>query len=232
MMAYNLYCDESRHTSDPSQNFAVIGVLQCPREHKHQIVGRLHSLMALYGIHSEFGWKKLSPNKQFFYEALLDFFIEESNLNFRCIVVDKSTLDHDKWNSGDKELGFYKLYYQLLVHWLKPGNEYHIYLDWQQNSCSNRFEELRRILIHKLTGRAKISCLEPVSSHNQPLIQLADVLMGAVGYQWNNLDKKPESSAFKSAYAQKLAVMLKRERLSVATGLIEQKFNIFNWQGQ
>jgi len=232
MTAYNLYCDESRHTSDPSQNFAVIGVLQCPRDQKHRIVGRIHSLMTLHNVRGEFGWKKLSQNRRVFYETLLDVFIEESSLSFRCIVVDKSSLDHNRWNNGDKELGFYKLYYQLLVHWLKPGNEYHIYLDWQQNSCSNRFEELRRILIHKLTGRAKILCLEPVSSHNQPLIQLSDVLMGTVGYQWNNLDSKPESSVFKSDYVQKLASMLNRPRLSMATGLNEQKFNIFKWQGQ
>lgn len=232
MTTFNLYCDESRHTSDPSQNFAVIGVLQCPRDEKRRLVHRIHSLMSLHNVKGEFGWKKLSPNRREFYETLLELFVEESELNFRCIVVDKNSLDHDKWNDGDKELGFYKMYYQLLVHWLKPGNEYSIYLDWQQNSCSSRFEELRQVLIHKLSGRAKISCLEPVTSHTQPLIQLADLLMGAVGYQWNGLDSKPDKSLFKSGYAQKLANMLGRENLVQGTGPNEQKFNIFNWQGR
>lgn len=232
MNIYNLYCDESRHTSDPSQNFAVIGVLQCPRKDKTRLVHRIHSLMSLHNVRSEFGWKKISKNRTIFYNTLLELFVEEPNLNFRCIVVDKRALDHDKWNDGDKELGFYKLYYQLLVHWLKPGNEYYVYLDWQQNSCSTRFETLRQILVHKLTGRAKISCLEPVTSHTQPLIQLADLLMGAVGYQWNSLDQKPERSEFKTAFAQQLATNLGRYNLIEATGPNEQKFNIFHWQGR
>jgi hypothetical protein len=54
---YNFYCDESRHTSDPSQHYIVIGALQCPREEKHRIVGRLHGLMTKYGIKTEFDWK-------------------------------------------------------------------------------------------------------------------------------------------------------------------------------
>ena len=84
MTIYNVYCDESRHTSDPSQHYIVIGALQCPREEKHRIVGRLHGLMTKYGIKTEFGWKKLSPNKADFYRSLIQLFSEE--LKFRSSV--------------------------------------------------------------------------------------------------------------------------------------------------
>lgn len=232
MTTYNVYCDESRHTSDPSQPYIVIGALQCPREEKHRIVGRLHGLMSKNGIKTEFGWKKLSPNKAEFYQSLIKLFSEENSLSFRCIVVDRRQLDHEQWNDGDKELGFYKLYYQLLVHWLQPGDTYHVYLDWQQNACSTRFEELRQILVHKLSGRAKLACLEPVESHNQPLIQLSDLLMGAVGYSWNEMQNRPNASAFKSAFVDELAKSLGKGSLRYTTTKGERNFNIFNWQGR
>src|SRR5690554_4092864 len=121
MTTFNLYCDESRHTSDPRDKYAVIGALQCPREEKKRIVGGIHALMAKYSTHGEVGWKRISPNRAEFYNSLLALFLEEPNLCFRCILVDRSALDHDKYNEGDSELGFYKLYYQMLIHWLKPG---------------------------------------------------------------------------------------------------------------
>lgn len=231
MTDYNLYCDESRHTSDPSQHFIVIGALQCPREDKHRIVGRIHSLMALHNAHGELGWKRLSPNRHDFYFTLLDLFAEESGLRFRSIVVDKRQLDHDRFNDGDSELGFYKLYYQMLVHWLNPGDNYYIYLDWQQNAGANRFDDLRAVLQHKLKGRANVACLEAVSSHSQPLIQFADLLIGAVGFKCNGLDQLPNSSKTKSEFADYLCKLLQRDSLAQQTPLNEQKFNVFNWQG-
>lgn len=230
MTDLNLYCDESRHTSDPSQNYIVIGTLQCPREDKRRIVKRIHSLMALHNAHGEVGWKKLSPNRKEFYFALLEMFCEEPLLKFRCIVVDRRQLDHEKFNDGDAELGFYKLYYQMLVHWLEPGSTYYIYLDWQQNSASNRFDDLRSILRHKLTGRANVACLEAVSSHSQPLVQLSDLLIGAVGFMWNGLGEMQNSSAVKREFSEYLCNLLNRDSFQ-QTPKGEQKFNIFNWQG-
>lgn len=232
MTDFNLYCDESRHTSDPSQSYAVIGALQCPRDEKRRLVHRIHSLMALHKAQGEFGWKRLSPNRNDFYLALQELFITEPELRFRCLVVDRSNLDHERFNEGDSELGFYKLYYQMLVHWLQPGHQYHIYLDWQQNASTRRFEDLRAILKNKLSGRARVAFLEPVTSHTQPLIQLADLLMGAVGYQWNNLDRRPNSSECKSQFASSLAKQLGHTSLHYSTAPGEQKFNIFNWQGR
>lgn len=224
---FNIYCDESRHTSDPNDRYAVIGALQCPTDQKRRIVHRIHSLQALYNAHGELGWKRLSPNRSEFYNTLMTLFLEEQCLQFRCIVVDRSTLNHDAYNNGDTELGFYKMYYQMLVHWLEPGHSYRLFLDLQKNASSTRFTDLQSILNRKLSGRAKIECLEPVSSHNQPMIQMVDLLIGAVGYQWN--DRR--QSVCKVTFADELAMRLRRSSLRTTTGRCEKKFNIFHFQG-
>lgn len=224
---FNIYCDESRHTSDPADRYAVIGAICCPREYKHELVGAIHNLKAIHQTQGEMGWSRVSPNKLDFYLAVQKLFLDRKELSFRCILVDRAALDHEKYSNGDAELGFYKLYYQLLVHWLDPGDAYYLYLDWQRNCDKHRFATLREVLVRKLQGRARIDCLEPVESHTQPLTQLADLLIGAVGYQWNDRN----ASQAKLEFCQQLATGIGHSNLKFSTGRTEQKFNIFKWVG-
>ena len=227
MTDFNIYCDESRHTSDPTQQFMVIGGVRCPRDRKHDLVGQIHRLQARHNAHGELGWKRVSPNKAAFYEELLALFANTPDLSFRCIVADRNKLDHDKFNDGDAELGFYKLYYQMLVHWLEKGQSYHIYLDWQQNQAQHRFHDLATVLTTKLRNHAAIECLEPVTSSNLPLLGLADVLIGAVGYAWNGLG----SSGAKLRVVDLLAESAGLSTLARGTPRAAQKVNIFCFDG-
>jgi len=228
----NIYCDESRHTSG-EDTCMVIGAVLCDREKKRDLVHKIHLLKKKHNAQGEFGWKRISPNKQDFYFELIDFFME-NDIGFKCIVVDKSKIDNEKYNDGDSELGFYKFYYLMLKDSMETDYAYHIYLDWQQNKEQHRFSDLKFYLQRKLEGKAKIACLEPVTSTNQPLIELADLLMGAVGYQYNNR----RGSAVKTAFCTKLAHLLheknnkyfKFRKLNTFTAKAEKKFNIFKWE--
>ncbi len=228
MTDFNVYCDESRHTSDPTQPYMVIGALLCPRERKREIVSRIHHLQAAHAVQGELGWKRVSPNRLAFYEALIDLFGAEPDLRFRCLIANRNQLDHEAFNDGDSELGFYKLYYQMLVHWLDPGNRYHVYLDWQQNATQHRFSDLSLMLARRLSGRASIACLEPVTSHNLPLIGLVDIMIGAVGYSWNGLEGSPA----KRRLCEMLTEIAGRPTLAESTPLAARKVNIFQFEGR
>ena len=224
----NIYCDESRHTSNADDSFMVIGALACPREQKHTLTQKINLLRKEHNTWREFGWKTLSPNRHDFYWSLMELFRNSSDLTFRCLVVDRNALDHEQFNKGDDELGFYKLYYQMLVHWLKPACAYYIYLDWQQNKLQHRFINLRDILRRRLTGKAKIACMEPVNSRDIPLIQMSDLLIGAVGYAWNNRN----TSEIKKEFCTDLAKAVGLTSLKNSTNLSAEKFNIFHFTGR
>ena len=228
----NIYSDESRHTSG-GDDFMVIGAISCKRDNKRDLVHKIHLLKKKYNAQGEFGWKRLSPNKQEFYFELIALFME-NNLNFQCIVVDKRLVDDTIYNDGDKELGFYKFYYLMLKEGIESEFIYHIYLDWQQNREQHRFHNMKFFLNKKLSGKAKIACLEPVTSSNQPLIELADLFIGAVGYQYN----KRKESKVKVEFCTKLAHALhglnsnyfRYGKLDTFTKRSEKKFNIFKWK--
>jgi hypothetical protein len=181
----------------------VIGAISCPVAEKRAIVRRIHNLRAIHAAQGEFGWKRLSPNKRGFYWDLLGLFANEPALQFRCIIVDK-----------------------MLVHWLSPKCSYRIYLDSQQNREQGRFHTLRDILRRKLSGRARILSLEPSDSSELELMQLTDLLIGAVGYSRN----ERSGSQTKVEFCGDLARAIGRKSLAAPTMPSELKFNVF-WFG-
>jgi len=223
----NIYCDESRQTNTHDA-YMVIGAISCHRNQKADIFRKINTLKKEHRVWPEFGWKKISKNRKDFYMSMIDLFLFEESLGFRCIIVDRTRLDHKTYNLGDEELGFYKLYYQMLIHWLKPGFTYNIYCDMKSNKTRGRFVDLRDIMRRKLSGKARIESLEQVTSTNQPLVQLADLFIGAVGYVWN--DRK--ESEFKVEFCNKLSTKVGLTGLNVTTRLTEEKFNIFKFPGR
>ena len=79
------------------------------------------------------------------YKKLIDIFFRHNRLHhvaFRCVVIDTHQLDHKTFNRGDEELGFYKLYYQLLLHNMRPGNRYLVMLDDRRTRKKTRLSTL------------------------------------------------------------------------------------------
>ncbi|MBI3683703.1 MAG: DUF3800 domain-containing protein [Acidobacteria bacterium] len=224
-MQYVVYCDESRHDGGAESRFMAIGSLWVPRCRKVEITKTLRSLFRDEGLHAEVKWSKVSASRLKPYQKVVDFFFAEEALRFRVIVVDHTKYDPERFHGGDRELGFYKFYYEMLVQWLEPGNEYLILLDFKQNQSVDRYRDLRAVLTRKLKGAAKILDLTVIDSGETPLAQLCDLLTGAVASAWCG-----ESKAG-SAKAELCAHIAKRRGLStvkIASASPEiSKFNVF-----
>ena len=56
----SIYCDESRHEGQSSQQFMVIGGLWLPREKRGEILAGLREIQSRHGITGELKWGKVS----------------------------------------------------------------------------------------------------------------------------------------------------------------------------
>lgn len=186
-MQYVVYCDESRHDGPQSNPFMGIGGLWVPRDQKKNLTRELRSLMNDNGLNSEIKWSKVSYKYLDRYKQLLDFFFDRQSLCFRCILVEQAKVDVEKYHGCDRELGFYKFYYEMLIKWLDSGNEYLILLDYKRNKGADRYTMLRRVLDRSLRGKAWISDLTVIDSQQSPLAQISDLLIGAVTASWCNI---------------------------------------------
>lgn len=182
-----VYCDESRpealYGENSADKYMVIGGVWLPKEQRTTIKNKIKELQKEHNVYGEIKWKNVSPSKLNFYIDLVNLFFSIDSLRFRCIVVNSEKVDLDYYHNSDGELGFYKFYYQLLFHWCEPLEKYWIFLDYKRNKETDRLHTLSNVLNN--ASFSYIKSVQAIESKESILIQLADVLIGAVGYKYN-----------------------------------------------
>ncbi|HZR17854.1 MAG TPA: DUF3800 domain-containing protein [Verrucomicrobiae bacterium] len=219
----NIYCDESRHEGQNQQRFMVIGGLWLPRAHRGEVLGGIRRLQAEHLITSELKWGKVSRSKLTGYQSIIDWIASRDDVHFRCIVVDKSKVELDKYFQNDRQLSFWSFYLHCLKQWLGNGNTYNISIDFKPESLHSGPRRLLRVLEKECVGRAWLNALNCVDSRENLFCQVADVLIGAVGYEQNGLS----TSAAKQALCGHIARRFHRADLNGSDDPARQQFNIF-----
>ncbi len=224
---FNIYCDESRVENRDSNNM-VIGALFMPRKYKNKIVKDIKNIFSKHNFNYELKWSKVHKGFIPFYKEIIDYFTSNNNLNYRCIIVDKSKIDLKRYHSNDSELAFFKFYYLMLRPKLLSQNKYYIFLDKKPTRDRNRARALRAfldlyVLLHKRD--CGISHFQAYNSKNNLLIQLSDFLTGLVGFDINKKEKK----SAKAEIAAYLKLKIGKDNFLLSSPLSEEKFNNFIW---
>lgn len=225
----SIFCDESRHEGQSQQRFMVIGGLWLPRDNRREILEGLHRIQADHRIRGELKWGSVSRSRLPGYLALVDYLAARNDIHFRCIVVDKTKVDEDKYFRNDRQLGFWVFYWHCLKQWMGNNNTYFVSIDFKPEGLYSGPTRLRDVLHNTLVGRAWLKSLECVDSRENLFCQISDVLIGAVGYEHNGL----RSSEIKSAVCGHIAQKFGRADLSGSDQPNELRLNIFKiWQQQ
>lgn len=225
MLEY-VYCDESLSEAfvNPRQGTAhlAIGSIWTDRVSVPVHRRRIGELRAMHQVHGEMKWRKISPAGVEFYRDLIRlFFAAGQELRFRAIVVPTATLDL-RYHRNDPELGFYKFYYQMLVHRMVRNNDYRIFCDERPDREKCRLRDLQRCLEAKTHASVEVQALP---SSEVVLMQLCDVLLGAVSAKFN---QSTVASPAKRAVIEEIESSLGRP---IARTLPSAwKFNIFQIQ--
>lgn len=227
----NVYCDESCHLENDGIDTMTLGALWCPKDKLREINGEIRGIKARHGINrfAEIKWVKVSPSKKELYLELINYFFNKPDLHFRVLVVpDKSKLDHGYFNQSHDDF-YYKMYYYLLRGIWQQDFTYNIFLDIKDTHGGDKIKRLHDILcsFHYDYRHDTISQVQQVRSHEVELMQLTDLLMGAVTYANRGLD----SSFTKLELIKKIREMSGFTLLK-STYPSEKKFNVFRWESR
>lgn len=199
-MKFEIYCDESHPDVFWSQSperarYCLIGSLWMPADQRQPLKNALKNLKNAYGFNTEIKWHKVHSSFETFYNALTDLYLNYNNrdlLRFRCIAIEADNVNLVRFHESDAELGFYKFYYQMLVHWILDFNEYLIFCDEKTNRRGDRLKTLERLLdCSNVTS--KVTSVQALPSTEVLLLQFTDFLLGMISSRMN-LSVAPEST--------------------------------------
>ena len=234
-MKYNIYCDESCHLEHDNSNAMTLGAIWCPNNKVPAINKRINEIKANNSIGrcAEMKWNKLTPNKVGAYLDLIDYFFDDDDLHCRCIVIpNKELLDHTSFNQTHDDW-YYKMYFEMLKAVFAPKEEYELYIDIKDKNSHKKAQKLGDVCANSILDFSHniVQRIQPIRSEEVAIMQIVDILTGAVCYENRHF---PVGHTPSSAKIQAIERIKDRSRYSLkkTTLLKEDKFNLFVWEAQ
>jgi hypothetical protein len=180
---FNFYCDESTHLLNDSMPYMVIAYVSSAYNQLKQHKAHLKMLKAKYKFKGEVKWSSVSAGQYHFYSDLIDYFFS-TDLNFRAVIVDKHQIDATREGFTHNDF-YFRMYYQLLHHKMDMQNTYNVYFDIKDTRSHKKLVKLKEIL----QWNAAIRSFQFIKSHESSLMQMTDLIMGAINYSLRNENK-------------------------------------------
>ena len=215
---FNIYCDESCHIENDHKKFMLLGCVSVAYNQLKRHTERIIDIKKKHNFFGEIKWTGISSSKYLFYKDLLDYFFD-TDIRFRAVIVDKTKIKNDRFGQ-DFDTFYYKMYYQLLIHRKNTEYSYNVYLDIKDTLSSNKVNKLKEILNTKYGVFRNV---QNIHSKEIIMMQLADLLMGAISYELNNDEKKVLA---KRQIIEKIKQQSK-QNLNASSTYTEKKLNLF-----
>ncbi|MCH5690090.1 DUF3800 domain-containing protein [Niabella sp. W65] len=164
--------------------FMLIGYISSAYNQVSLHHDNIRQIKKRFNLHTEVKWNSLSKSSYPFYSELIDYFFA-TDLQYRAIVIDKGQLKHEEFNQSHDDF-YYKMYFQLLSKKLLHDCNYNIYLDVKDSRSAKKVNGLRAFLNKNYVT---VRTLQNIRSHESELMQLTDIITGAIGYRLRGLNK-------------------------------------------
>ena len=224
------FLDESGSLCDGSNPFFTIGIIKCSQP--YYLYSKLQYQRTKVGFYDEMKFNKTSANNIDFFKFAIDTFLETRSLNFYSYTVDKlgnyfrTHFNSDQW----------KAYEEISIQLLKDGvlggdvngddNEIVILIaDHITTPKSVKYEVVVKNKINKQKARLAIAGVCRFDSKGNDLLQVVDLIIGAINY-----DLKLKFKLVKGDKNKILLVKYIKDQLGVqdfVDGYRDRKFNIF-----
>lgn len=184
-------------SSSFNARYMVAGGFAVSGNRVNQLEDYIATLRDDAGIRSEFHWSDYrGGRKRLAYEALVKYafdLVNKRNAAFHVIIVPFAGYNHHANEGEGKCTSVNRMYYQLCLHRLAKyygkHRAIHVRLD-EGNDSADICRKRNQVCADAYRLGAKPNCIrsiEPVQSKNVGLVQMADVIIGAIAAKVNDV---------------------------------------------
>lgn len=229
-MEYNVYCDETNHLKFNKGDYMAIGAVYLPKSRVKKINRYLRDLKSKYGLDEfqELKWNLIKNSSvELYLDVIKYFFNGENDIKFRAILINKTKINNKLYKQTDDDF-YHKMYYQMLEYIITPEGIYNIYPDIKDTNSYYRHQQVLEYLrIKKRDFNNKtIKKIQPIKSSNSSLLQLTDILIGALVY-YNNFPENRNKNKEKV-----IAEITNNVKIADTTNFNNTKFNLLYWRSK
>lgn len=191
-------------------------------------------------IKSEVKWEKCTRHRLDAYKALADLafdLIDDNRLHFHCLITNFERFDHKRGTpKKDKAESVGRMLYQLSLHrTCKPyGSICKIHIRPDRGECSRHMPRMRQFLNRDAKRQWKhdqpISSIDTIDSASEPLLQLNDIILGAVASHRNNRHLSPYAAKQKTELAEYVRKRSGLANYSTDTLRSATRFTVWNFK--
>lgn len=193
-------------SSSRNCQYMVAGGFAVSGNRIHEIEDRIATIRDDAGIRSEFHWADYrGGRKQVAYEELVRYafdLVNKRNAALHIIIAKFSGYNHRAKKGEDNDTSVNRMYYQLCLHRIArfygAKRSIHVRLDAGNDSkdiCSMRNQLCADAYNNLKTKPNCIRSIEPVDSKNVGLVQMADVIVGAIAAKQNEVQHTSSKGA-------------------------------------
>ena len=171
-----------------------LGAIWCSKDDLYQISADIKNIKIKYKLNhlAEVKWNMISNINYKMYLELINYFFNSNKIFYRGYFVDKKQLNNEIYNQTHEDF-YYKCYYGLLQNIFNREYKFNIFIDIEDHHSYTRTRKLLNILNNSNNDyhHEMINKIQPIQSYESQLLQLADILTGAICYNnrtdYNNL---------------------------------------------
>ncbi len=220
MPDYYIFQDES---GQPNDEFFFNGIIIKNKNTLPLLYEIINETRLQYNFYDELHFQKMSHKRCCVYYQIIERALTEAKFKQSTIIVCKKHLDM-KYFSNKEHLAYNFFTYLLIYHNIKylRGNIY-IYPDYKNRVLEDNFIDYLKdrlnseAIINK--HRYFVKAVEPRSSENEEMIQLNDLIIGAIRQKYI-----PSSGKWKKTLSDKIF------QIRNSTWHYKDKINIWDWK--